>query len=277
MDLSVAVVQRALVGRYVIERKLGYGGMAIVFLGRHEATQQTVAIKVLRPDFAATVGDRFDREIAILTELVHPNIVPILESGEARGLVYYVMAYAGGGTLAERLAASGPLPLDTIIRVARDIAAALDYAHARNVLHRDIKPDNIMFEDDGRTLLCDFGVARAIERAAGDRISSSGLVVGTPAYMSPEQASGAAELDARSDIYSLGCVVYEMLVGQPPFTGRTAQTIMARHAREPAPRVRVLRPELPPCVEAALLGALAKQPEERPASAGRFVAELVGS
>jgi serine/threonine-protein kinase len=245
-----------------------------VFLARQIKSAQPVAIKVLHPEFAATlIAHRFHREIMILGGLHHPNILPLLESEEAGALLYYVMPYAKEASLRERLDKVPWLPIGDAIRVTKDVATALDYAHARNVLHRDIKPENIMF-DDGQAKVCDFGVARAIVKAGGERLSSSGLVLGTPAYMSPEQASGEGHLDGRADVYSLACVVHEMLIGEPPFTGRTAQAIMARHVRQPPPSLRVVRSEISEQMERAIHRALAKQPEERPQTGGQFVAEL---
>jgi serine/threonine-protein kinase len=265
----------ALSGRYAIERLLGYGSTATVFLATDVATGGAVAIKAFRPDLAATVGARrFLREVAVLRLLDHPNILPVLASDTAGSLLYFVSPYAGGGSLAARLA--GPPPaLEDVLAVAAQVAAALDHAHARNVLHRDIKPANILF-DGARVLVCDFGIARAIEAAATDR-SSSGFVLGTPAYMSPEQARGIGPLDARSDIYALACVVYQMLAGEPPLSGPTLQAIVARQAQERPRRLRVVRPDLPARVEAALEQALAKEPLRRPRSAGAFVRALAGS
>jgi len=186
------------------------------------------------------------------------------------------MPYAHGGSLHDRLEREGRLTLDETIAVTRQIAAALDYAHEHNIIHRDIKPENIMF-DEGRAMLCDFGVARALVRAGGERISTSGLVVGTPTYMSPEQASGRGEIDHRSDVYSLACVIYQMVVGEPPFTGRTPQAVIARHVAEHPPSLRIVRPELPLRVEEVVMRGLAKEPGERWSSAGEMARELGGS
>ncbi len=274
MSVDFERVQRALAGRYVVECALGHGAMAAVFRGREPSSGWQVAIKVLRPEFATTLlGDRFHREIAFLSRLDHPNILPVLDSGTVGTIVYYAMPFAGGGSLRSRLDETRQLDLDETLAVSRDVAAALDHAHANNIVHRDIKPANILFEPD-RAVICDFGVARAIIAAAGESISTSGLVVGTPAYMSPEQASGEADLDARSDIYSLACVVYEMLAGEPPFTGRTAQAIMARQVRERPPSLHVVRPDLPDHVERTMQCALAKARDARPATAGELIARL---
>ncbi|MGD2134549.1 MAG: serine/threonine-protein kinase [Gemmatimonadales bacterium] len=274
MTIPLDTVQRALAERYRIESRLGGGGMADVFAGEEAASGRKVAVKVLRPEFAATLlGERFHREIAFLSGLNHPNILPLLESSEAAGFVFYTMPFAGGESLKRRLEREGRLSLDDTLTVTRDVAAGIDHAHERQVIHRDIKPHNVMFHE-GRATICDFGVARALVKAGGERLSTSGLVVGTPYYMSPEQVGGSRDIDHRADIYSLACVVYQMLVGEPPFTGRTAQAVMAKHARERPPVLRVVRSEIPECVEAALLRALAKNPAGRPASAGALVAEM---
>jgi serine/threonine protein kinase len=248
--------------------------MAVLYHARRNADGVDVALKVLRPEFAATIlRERFHQEIAILSELHHPNILPLLESNQAEHLLYYVMPFAHGASLKERIETDRHLPVDEALAIVRDVAAALDYAHERDVVHRDVKPANMMFTEEGRAVICDFGVARAVARAGGERLSTSGLVVGTPAYMSPEQASGG-KVDYRSDIYSLGCVAYAMLAGEPPFGGRTAQIIMARHVREHPPKLRIVRHEVPEAVEAAVLAALEKDPVKRPPSAGAFAARM---
>jgi serine/threonine protein kinase len=268
-------VRAAFAPRFRIQRALGSGGMSVVFQAQATADGADVAVKVLRPELGATVlADRFRQEIAIASTLRHPNILPLLESGASGSFVYYVMPFATGGSLRERLQREHRLTVVQACTVALDVAAALDHAHAQNVLHRDIKPENVMFDQTDRALLSDFGVARAIIRAAGERLSTSGLVVGTPTYMSPEQASGSDELDHRSDIYALACLVYEMLTGEPPFSGRTAQAIVARHIGERPPAVRVLRPDVPPEYERVLVRGLAKRPRRRPASAGELARQL---
>ncbi len=274
MAVKLDTVKQGLADLYAVERVLGHGAMASVFLAQDRAKAERVAIKVLRPEFAVTlVGDRFHQEVAILKSLDHPNILPLINSGETRSLVYYVMPFARGGSLRQQLVREKQLSLEQTIAIARDVAAALDYAHGKNIVHRDIKPGNILFED-GRATICDFGVARALIAAGGERISSSGLIVGTPYYMSPEQASGDPELGAASDIYSLACVVYEMLVGEPPFAGTSVRAVMAKHARERPPSLRVVRPELPQRVEQAVHQALAKDPGQRPGSGEEFVKML---
>ncbi|HEU5050567.1 MAG TPA: serine/threonine-protein kinase, partial [Gemmatimonadales bacterium] len=218
-------VEAALEGRYVVERELGRGGMAVVFMGRDVRHGRAVAIKVLRPELAASLAaDRFLREIAIASRLTHPHILPLHDSGEVPPdsptgfpLLYYVMPYVEGESLRDRIQREGPLPIGDALRLARGAAAALAHAHAHGVVHRDIKPENILLED-GEAVVADFGLARALDAAADDPLSLPGLAMGTPAYMSPEQSAGA-EVDARTDIYSLGCVLYEMLAGEPPFSG----------------------------------------------------------
>ena len=266
----------ALRDRYDLQRVLGRGGMAHVYLGRRLSDEKRVAIKVLRPEFAVSLGaDLFHREIAFLKDFEHPNILPLLESGEVESSLFYVMPYAEGGSLGDRLLRVQQLALDEACTVIRQVAAALDYAHGHNVVHRDIKPGNVLFQET-QVLLCDFGVARAIIRSGGERLSSSGLLVGTPHYMSPEQGGGTSRLDGRSDIYSLGCVAYEALTGEPPFEGRSAGAILRKHTSAEPPSLRVVRPELPQHVEQAVHAALAKRPDDRPATAGRFAEMLEG-
>jgi serine/threonine-protein kinase len=250
--------------------------MATVYLAEDADTGELVAIKVLRRELSAILGaTRFQREIEILTRLRHPRIVPVLDSREAGGRFYFVMPYISGQSLRARLLREGPLPLTDVLTMARDVATAIDYAHQNGVLHRDIKPENVLLEA-GRALMCDFGVARAIEVAGSESFSSSGLVLGTPAYMSPEQAIGG-EVERRSDVYALGCVLYEMLAGEPPFTGPTAQAIIARQLGDPPRSLAVVRPDLPPSMESAVFRALQKEPGERPGSAGLLVSLLSGT
>jgi eukaryotic-like serine/threonine-protein kinase len=266
--------QRAFQGRFEVVREIGRGGMATVY--EAGARDRRVALKVLHPEWARTLGpERFQREIAFLTSLSHPNILTILESGEAGGLLYFAMPLARGESLRQRIEARRHLPLAEALGVVRDVAAAMDYAHSRNIVHRDIKPENILFEGE-RALVCDFGVARAIIQAGGDSLSSSGLMVGTPEYMSPEQASGARDIDGRADVYALGCVLYEILAGEPPFTGPTAQAVLARHANDLPPPLRTVRPEVPPRVAAAVLAALEKAPGDRPQSGTALIALAAG-
>jgi serine/threonine-protein kinase len=247
--------------------------MATVYLAEDTESGERVAVKVLRKELTAILGaTRFYREIAILRRLKHPSIVPVLDSRQAGSRLYYVMPYISGDSVRVRLERQGPLRLDEVIRIAGYVAGAIDYAHEHGVLHRDIKPENVLLEGT-RALVCDFGVARAIEAAGSEFSSSSGLVVGTPVYMSPEQAT-AGRVDRLSDVYALGCVIYEMLAGEPPFAGTTAQAILARKLSEPPRSLRTVRPEVPPAIERAVLFALEKDPARRPESAGALAGML---
>ncbi|HTC24701.1 MAG TPA: serine/threonine-protein kinase, partial [Gemmatimonadales bacterium] len=264
---------QALAGRYVLEHEIGSGGTAVVILARDLRHERLVAIKVLRPELAASLGaDRFLREIKIAAGLTHPHILSVHDSGEADGLLYYVMPYVEGESLRARLQREGALPVDDALRIAREVADALSYAHSRGVVHRDIKPGNILLIG-GHAVVADFGIATAAG-AEGDALTDFGLVVGTPAYMSPEQAGGGAAVDGRSDLYSLGCVVYEMLTGKPPFTGVSAQAVLARHSHDPPAPVRSHRPSVPIEVDAIVQRLLAKLPADRYATASQFVAAL---
>ncbi|HEY7635507.1 MAG TPA: protein kinase [Gemmatimonadales bacterium] len=267
-------LQTALAERYTIERELGQGGMAHVYLARDLRHGRDVALKVLRPELAAGLGsDRFLREIRIEASLQHPHILPLHDSGVAEGLLYYVMPFVKGETLRDRLAREKQLPIADAMRIAREVADALGYAHANNIVHRDIKPANILLSAD-HAVVADFGIARAITIAAGDQVTETGLAVGTPDYMSPEQATGETSLDGRTDVYALGCVLYEMLAGDPPFRGRTAQATLARHLNDPPPPIRVRRPNIPVAVESALNTALAKVPADRFSTAADFAKAL---
>ncbi len=233
-------LKTALAGRYVVESEIGRGGMAVVYLAEDLKHGRRVAIKVLHPELGAAVGaDRFLREIETLAGLTHPHILPLHDSGEADGLLYYVMPFVEGESLGQRLDRKGQLPLDEALRIAREVADGLDYAHDRGVVHRDIKPGNILLSR-GHALIADFGIAKAIGAASGGdaTATATGLSVGTPRYMSPEQAAGVTEVDGRSDVYALGCVLWEMLAGEPPFDGPTPRAILARNrtasGREPA-------------------------------------------
>lgn len=266
-----------LAGLYAVERELGRGGMATVYLAEELKHRRLVAIKVLRQELAASLGtERFLREIAIAARLSHPHILPLIDSGEAGGLLYYVTPFLPGGSLRERLNA-GRLPIRDALRIAEGVATGLEFAHRAGFVHRDVKPENILFSDD-HPVLADFGLARACCGAdappVAGLLSETGIALGTPAYMSPEQAAGEQDLGSRSDIYSLGCVVYEMLAGEPPFHGTGARATMARHATESPRPLRALRAEVPAGVEAALSRALAKDPEHRFASVLEFSAEL---
>jgi eukaryotic-like serine/threonine-protein kinase len=271
MRPTLDVLREAVADRYAIEREIGHGAMSRVYLATPAGSDHPVALKLLRPELAVVVGAaRFHREIEILSRLRHPGIVPVVESGTAGALLYLVMPYIAGEDLQARLGRTGPLPIPEALSIASDLAAAIDYAHGQGIVHRDIKPANVLLEG-GRALVCDFGLARAIDRAALEPLSSSGLVIGTPAYMSPEQATGQETVGTASDIYALGCVLYEMLAGELPFTGATPQALIARHLSAPAPPIRTVRPEVPAGVEAAVMAALAKEPEQRPGNAAELV------
>ncbi len=263
----------ALGDRYRVERELGHGGMAVVFLAEDLKHRRRVAIKVLKPELSAVLGsERFLREIEIAAALQHPHILPLYDSGQAQGLLYYVMPFAEAESLRQRLAREQQLPLDAALQIIREVGSALQYAHEHGVIHRDIKPENIMLSG-GQAVVADFGIARALQAASAEQLTQSGMVVGTPQYMSPEQAGGAA-VDGRSDQYSLACTLYEMLSGQPPFTGSSAQAVMARHSLEPVPSLRVVRQTVPQALEEAITRAMAKLPADRFASIQRFLDAL---
>jgi serine/threonine-protein kinase len=265
--------------RYQVERELGAGGMATVYLAEEKKHGRKVAIKVLRPELAASVGaERFLREIGIAARLSHPHIVPLIDSGDSDGLLYYVSPFVPGGSLRDRLRTDSRLSLRDALRIASEVGAGLDYAHRAGFVHRDVKPENILFAD-GHALLADFGVARAMfvtdadPRSMSGPVTAAGIALGTPEYMSPEQASGDRDADARSDVYSLACVVYEMLAGEPPFSGNP-RSIMVRHVTETPRPVRTLRPDAPPTVESVLMRALAKDPSHRYATVAEFTTAL---
>ena len=271
----------ALAGRYTLERELGRGGMATVWLADDLKHHRKVAIKVLRPELGALLGaDRFAREIRIAAGLNHPHILPLHDSGLVPAsagegdLLYYVMPFVAGDSLRRRLAREASLPVDEAIRLIRQVAAALHHAHLQGVIHRDIKPENILLHE-GEAMVADFGIALAAGAAADERLTQAGLMVGTPEYMSPEQAAAERELDARSDVYSLACVLYELLAGEPPHSGASARIVIAKRFTEPVPRVRRLRPAVPVAVEQALMRALAVEPSERFPTAAAFAEALV--
>jgi len=263
----------ALADRYRIIRELGQGGMATVYLAEDLKHHRQVAIKVLRPELAAALGaDRFLREIETTANLRHPHILPLFDSGalttddsltnhDSR-LLFYVMPYVEGESLRSRLDREKQLPLDAALQIAREVGDALSYAHTRGVIHRDIKPENILLES-GHAVVADFGIARAVDAAGAESLTATGMSIGTPAYMSPEQAAGQRDLDGRSDLYALACVLYEMLAGQPPFTGATAEILVRQHLIVDAPPVTNFRPAVPAPVAAALQRALAKSPADR--------------
>lgn len=259
---------------YAIEREIGRGGMAIVFLANDRRLGRQVAIKVLKPEIARQLGaDRFLREIEIVGHLTHLHILPLLDTGQSGEALWYVMPYVEGGSVSSLLKREGSLPVERAVQIAGDVAAALSWAHNHGIIHRDIKPANILLEGE-EAIVADFGLARAIHIAGGDSLTSGGLVVGTPAYMSPEQADPEAVLDGRCDVYSLGCTLYEMLAGQPPFLGATSQAIIAQHLGGPVPSIRVLRPSVPAWLDEAVLKSLAKIPADRFKSAEEFAAAL---
>ena len=263
-------LRTALADRYMFDREVGRGGMATVYLAQDQKHDRPVAIKVLHPYLAVNLGpERFLREIQIAAQLQHPHIVPLYDSGQAGDLLYYVMPYVEGESLRQRLAREQRLPVEDALHLGRSVAAALDYAHRHGVVHRDIKPENVMLHE-GEAVVTDFGIAKAVTAAAASTLTQTGATVGTPAYMSPEQAAGAAELDGRSDVYSLGCVVYEMLSGRTPFTGPTAQAIIAQCFTEPPPPLRGARSDLPEWLEPVVMKSLAKDAGDRFATAAQF-------
>ncbi len=263
MPDQILVLNSALAGRYQVESELGTGGMATVFRARDLKHEREVAIKVLRPDVTAAIGrGRFLREIQIVAQLNHPHILPLYDSGEVEGLLLYVMPLVRGESLRERIKRQGVLSIEDTIDVARDVADALAYAHGSGVVHRDIKPGNILIED-GHAMVTDFGIALAVSAAGDERITETGVYLGTPEYMSPEQAAGEKTLDGRSDQYSLACVLYEMLTGQPPFVGPSARSVVARHLTDPPPPLVTVRPEVGMAMEEAISRALAKLPVDR--------------
>ena len=267
-------VLESLSDRYDIQRVLGRGGMAVVHLAEERKHQRKVAIKVLREDVGVSVGaERFLREIGIAARLSHPHIVPLIDSGQAEGQLYYVSPFVPGGSLRDRLEKEKKLPVDEAVRIAVEVGAGLDYAHRNGFVHRDVKPENILFAD-GHALLADFGIAHACGGPNTEPLTKGGIALGTPEYMSPEQASGADDVGTSTDIYALGCVVYEMLAGHPPFKGKSSLAVMARHVTEKPKPLRALRPEIPPHVEYAVAKALAKLPEQRFATVSEFTAAL---
>ncbi len=269
-------LRTAIGDRYVIERELGRGGMATVFLARDSKHDREVAIKVLHPDLSASIGaDRFEREIRLAAKLQHPHILALYDSGAADGLLFYVMPFVRGESLRDKLDREGMLPVDDALRIIHAVSDALQYAHDQGIVHRDIKPENILLSGD-HALVADFGIARAANDAGGQKLTQTGMAVGTPVYMAPEQSTGDP-VGPSADIYSLGCMLYEMLAGEPPFTGPNAMAIMAKHLMEQVPSVRVTRNAVPEAVEEAIFAALAKTPVDRPKSAHAFAEMLGGS
>ncbi len=265
-------VRAALADRYVIERELGRGGMAVVYLARDLRHDRSVALKLLLPELAASLGpERFQREIRFAARLQHPHVLTVLDSGEAAGQLWFTMPFVEGESLRDRLRRERQLPVEDAIRIATEAARALDYAHHHGVIHRDIKPENILLTADGSTLVADFGIARAL---GDEALTQTGFAVGTPAYMSPEQAAGDKSVDARTDVYALGAVLYEMLAGDAPFTGATAQAIIARRLTEPPPSIRSTRASVPEAVDLVIRKALATVPADRFAGAAQMAQAL---
>ena len=270
-------LREALADRYTIEQPIGRGGMAIVYLAEDRKHERSVAVKVLNPELAVSVGaERFLREIRIVARLSHPHILPLIDSGNAKGVLYFVTPYVAGGSLREMLRQQGRLAVTVAERITREVGAALDYAHRQGFVHRDVKPENILFAD-GHAVLADFGVARACCVPGAEPVTEVGLAIGTPEYMSPEQAGGEMDLTSASDLYSLACVLYEMLTGEPPITGDNARATMMRQVTTMPRPLRVLRPDAPQTVEDALTRALAKDPAHRFGSVVEFLAALEGA
>ncbi len=274
MGDTLGQLTSALADRYRIMREIGAGGMATVYLAEDLRHGREVAIKVLRAEVAGALGaDRFLREIAVTASLDHPGILPLLDSGNADGVLYYVMPFVRGESLRARLTRERQLPVDDAVDIVRTVGDAHTYAHTLGVVHRDIKPDNILLSGN-QARVADFGIARALSEVRGNTLTGTGIVVGSPAYMSPEQAAGDRELDGRSDVYALGCVLYEMLAGQPPFSGPTQESLMRQHLVTPPPEVTQLRPLVPPHIAQALSRAMAKAPADRFQTPAQFIAAL---
>ena len=267
-------IRNAFTDTYTIDRELGRGGMATVYLAQDAKHERLVALKVLHPDLTASLGpDRFLREIKLAARLNHPHILPLHDSGEAAGFLYYVMPYVEGESLRERLDRDHQLPIDEAVHHARAIASALDYAHRQGIVHRDIKPENVMLYE-GEAMVMDFGIAKAVSSAGSETITQTGMMIGTPAYVSPEQAAGEPNLDGRSDQYSLGCVLYEMLSGERPFTGATPQAVMTKRFTETVKPVRTLRSTVPEPVEKALSRAMSVDASARYKTSAQFAQAL---
>ncbi len=267
-------IKSALTGRYTVERELGRGGMATVYLARDEKHDRQVALKVLHPELGAILGaERFLTEIKVTANLQHPHILPLHDSGAADELLFYVMPYVEGETLRHRLEREHEMPIDDVVELTRQVASALDYAHRQNVIHRDIKPENILLHD-GQAVVADFGIALAVRNAGGSRLTETGLSLGTPQYMSPEQAMADREVDARSDVYSLGCVAYEMLAGEAPHAGPNAQAILTKVVTEDVPPITGKRRSVPPGIAGAIHKSVQRLPADRFASAQEFADAL---
>ncbi len=271
----LALVRQAFAGRYEVDREIGKGGNARIFLAR-EPDGRTVALKILHPELLVSVAaDRFLREIQIASQLDNPHIAKILDSGEREWLVYYVMSFVDGATLRERLDTLRCLPIAETLRLACDVLEALDHAHGHGIVHRDVKPANIVLSSEGAVLL-DFGIARAVAASGTDQLTRSGIAVGTSTYMSPEQITALIDIDHRSDLYSLGCVLYECLAGEPPFVHRNEAVVLQLHLTQPAPEVRKLRSDTPAELAAGIARALTKSPKDRWSSAAAMREALAG-
>ena len=275
MPASIEQINARLPERYRVERQVGAGGMATIYLAHDLKHDRRVALKILNDELSATVGaERFLREVRFAARLTHPHILPLYDSGSVDELLYYVMPYVQGESLRDRLTREGRLPVAEALRLTAELGEALAYAHREGIVHRDIKPDNILLSE-GHAVVADFGIARAID--AGDqRLTGTGIAIGTPDYMSPEQAAGE-RVDGRGDIYSLACVLYEMLAGQPPFTAASARAVIARHMTDPVPPLRTVRGTVAARVESAIERALAKDPADRFATAETFVNAFRGT
>jgi len=268
-------LEKALSGKYNIGHELGRGGMATVYLAHDIKHDREVALKVLHPELSSSLGpDRFLREIKVAARLNHPHILPLHDSGESDGFLYYVMPYVEGESLRTRLNRAGKLPLDEALYLARGIAGALDYAHRQRVVHRDIKPENIMLHE-GEAMVMDFGIAKAVSVASGDTLTQMGMMVGTPAYVSPEQAAGEAEIDGRSDQYSLACMLFEILTGRKAFEGSSTQAVLSKRFTDPVPSLKKIDPTVPDEIDEAVTRALSKEPRERFNTSGEFAKALV--
>jgi tRNA A-37 threonylcarbamoyl transferase component Bud32/tetratricopeptide (TPR) repeat protein len=271
---DLQLLRDALAPRYLLAEEIGRGGMATVFRARDTKHDRDVAVKVLDPTLGSAIGlERFQREIAIAAALQHPNIVPLYDSGGVGSVLYFIMPLVGGESLRHRMRREAQLPLPDAIAIVRDVAAALHHAHAAGVVHRDIKPENILLSG-GKAMVTDFGIARAVNNASDQILTELGVALGTPQYMSPEQAGGSEQVDGRADIYALGCVLFEMLAGEPPFTGRTAQALLARHLHERPPSLQVVRPTVSEGLQVAVERALAKVPADRFTTATAFADAL---
>src|SRR6476620_6448880 len=273
-DDASTLIAAALDDRYVIERELGAGGMAVVYLARDRKLDREVALKVLRPELGAVLGsERFLAEIKISARLDHPHILTLIDSGESNGCLYYVLPYVRGESLRDKLIREHQLGIEEALTITKQVASALDYAHRQQLVHRDIKPENILLQE-GEAMLADFGIALAVKEAGGNRLTQTGLSLGTPQYMSPEQATGDRQVDARSDVYSLASVLYEMLAGEAPYTGATTQALIVKRLTEPPPSIRALRSNVPEATDDAIRKALAPVPADRFASAAEFARAL---